>query len=156
LNPSSYTINKRAGDGTFVINRNSTETATTPLAPFADATGTKYWTSESARQTATFNYAYPETQRWKFSSDADYQNSVRSAVQQLYGGISNQFMAMSTPAIIPSTENVEAASAPPAEQHPFRDLVGNIKEGILGHSNGGDGTRGIDLESEIGKCKSLT
>jgi len=129
LNPTSYTINKRDDAGTFVIKANSTVTATTPLTPFADSTGTKYWTSEGARQTSTFNYAYPETQRWKFSSDAAYQSSVRNAVQQLYGGISNQFMAMGAPAAIPPIENVEATST--------------------------ETSRAIDLESEIGKCKSL-
>jgi hypothetical protein len=171
LNPTSYTINKHAGDGTFVINRSSIETATTPLAPFADASGSKYWTSEGARQTTTFNYAYPETQRWAFSNDADYQNSVRNAVQQLYGGISNQFMLMSAPSPTPVATTIKAKAeessadgsaqtastalgVPSAEHDHLRDLVGTIKEGILGHSKEGtDGTRGLDLESEIGKCK---
>lgn len=67
------------------------ETAETPLTPFADTTGTKYWTSTGVKSTLTFNYAYPETQRWNFSSDSDYQNDILNRVQQLYGGLSNQF-----------------------------------------------------------------
>jgi tyrosinase len=90
LNPTSYTINQPAGDGTFVINASSIETDTTPLAPFNDASGQTYWTSDGVRNTQTFNYAYPETQRWAFSSDSDYMNSVQNYVNQLYGGVANQ------------------------------------------------------------------
>ncbi|PBP18012.1 tyrosinase precursor [Diplocarpon rosae] len=71
---------------------NSIETDTTPLAPFADASGTKYWNSLGVRSTQTFNYVYPETQRWKFGSDVEYRNSVLDSVQQLYGDLSSQFV----------------------------------------------------------------
>lgn len=152
LNPTSYTINKRAGDGTFVIDQNSTETAKTSLAPFVDASGSRYWTSESARQTETFNYAYPETQRWTIKSDAEYQASVRNAVQQLYGGISNQFALMSAPAAPPTdTENDAKAENVSVTA---RGIMGNIKQKVLGDAQEDeDGTRGIDFESESEKCR---
>lgn len=90
LNPTSYTINEPTGDGTFVIKANSVETANTPLAPFADASGVKYYNSLQVQQTEAFNYAYPETKRWAFASDSAYQDNIISTVQQLYGGISSQ------------------------------------------------------------------
>jgi tyrosinase len=188
LNPQSYTINKQTPDGTFVITADSIETATTPLAPFNDASGSKYWNSEGVRQTETFNYAYPETQKWKFASDNDYANSVMTAVQQLYGGVSSQisgdqgFNLMAISSALPAARAVEAKAASHASgdggasgsaqkqitgpavpapaphhsaSHPFHDFVEKVKEGFTGKSGeGSDGTRGLDLESEIGKCTS--
>ena len=162
------------------------ETDTTPLAPFNDTSGQQYWNSEGVRSTETFNYAYPETQRWAFSSDSDYTNSVQNAVNQLYGSVANQFagnqgfnnfvaMPASTPAAPATKEKASnssahevasgsaqkpiAAPAPaPAPEahkagfHPFHDILGKAKKVISGDSDsGGDGTRGLDLEAEIGK-----
>ncbi|KAK2629543.1 hypothetical protein QTJ16_000363 [Diplocarpon rosae] len=92
INPNSYSMSENSGAGTFVIRANSIETDTTPLAPFADASGIKYWNSQGVRSTQTFNYVYPETQRWKFVSDLEYRNSVLDSVQRLYGGLSSQFV----------------------------------------------------------------
>lgn len=187
LNPTSYTINQPAGDGTFVITASSIENDTTPLAPFNDATGQTYWTSDGVRKTQTFNYAYPETQRWAFSSDADYTNSVQNAVNQLYGGVANQlagdqgfnnFVAMpaSTPAapVIMQKESngsahevtngaqkpIAAASTAQTQKsgfHPIRSILGKTKNALSGDSNsGGDGTRELDLEAEIGKDNGKT
>ena len=179
LNPTSYTINQPAGDGTFVITASSTETEATPLAPFNDATGKTFWTSDRVRSTETFNYAYPETQRWAFSSDSDYVDSVQNAVNQLYGAVTNQFagdqgfdnfvaMPASTPtppaikgkasngstngAASGSAQKPIAAPAPESHHsHPIRDMLGKVKESLSGHSGSGDATRGLDLEAEIGK-----
>jgi tyrosinase len=93
LNPTSYTINKTTDDGTFVIKANSIEKATTPLAPFADKSGTSYYNSLQVQQTEAFNYAYPETQRWAFKSDSAYQDSILNTVQQLYSGLSSQIFS---------------------------------------------------------------
>jgi tyrosinase len=187
LNPTSYTINQPAGDGTFAISASSTETDTTPLAPFNDASGQAYWTSDGVRNTETFNYAYPETQRWMFSSDSDYMNSVQNSVNQLYGGVANQFTtdqgfnnfvampasAVAAPAIKEKETNGSAhkatngsaqkpiaAPAPETQKpgfHPFRDMLDKVKNTLSGdHSSTGDGTRGLDLEAEIGKDKGAT
>lgn len=179
INPSSYTIDEPTQDGTFVIQAGSVETSTTPLAPFVDASGTNYWTSEGVRQTETFNYAYPETQRWAFTSDSDYQNSVANAVQQLYGGLSNQFTgadalnlmaaplpsAAAAPVIKEQVETAhsnnatnEAASGsaqkPVADTnsgfHPFHNLAERVKDSFSGHHQAERG--GLDLEKEIGKA----
>lgn len=107
LNPNSYTINKRSNQddgGTFSIKQGTLELATTGLAPFYNKTGTKLWDSQGVRQTSTFNYAYPETQSWKFESTTQYQSSVRSDVQQLYGGDASQFVAEDV--VSPSREKV--------------------------------------------------
>jgi tyrosinase len=163
-----------------VIQAGSVETSTTPLAPFVDASGTNYWTSEGVRQTETFNYAYPETQRWAFTSDSDYQNSVANAVQQLYGGLSNQFtgeeavnlMAAPTPAVAAPAihEKVEtshstgatsggtsdSAQKPVADSHSgshlFHNLAERVKGAVHGHKDQDQAERGgLDLEKEIGK-----
>jgi tyrosinase len=174
-----------------VITASSIETATTPLAPFNDATGKTYWNSERVRSTETFNYAYPETQRWAFSSDSDYMNSVQNAVNQLYGAVPSQFAGdqgfgdnfVAMPASVPaapatkeragngsaheaassSAQKPIAAPAPEAHKsgfHPFRDMLGKAKHALSDDSEtGGDGTRGLDLEAEIGKdngnCHSI-
>jgi len=168
LNPTSYTINQPAGDGTFVIAATSTETETTPLAPFNDATGKKYWTSERVQNTQTFNYAYPETQRWAFSSDSDYMNSVQNAVDQLYGGAANQlasdqgldnFIALPATAATNSTiketskatpsggvsdasEQKPLAAQPAAAHkagfHPIRTAVGIVQNTFSGSSPAAD------------------
>jgi tyrosinase len=185
LNPNSYTINKKAGDGTFVITSTTTETAQTPLAPFHDASGTKFWTSEQVQLTETFNYAYPETQKWTFGSDAEYSRSVQGAVQRLYGGATSDIFAdqslnlMATPANMPASgikgkasngsavgsaqkpipEPAQPAQAPEVHHtgsHPIRHILGKAKE-IFTHGSGEESeqARGLDLEAEIGKCGSI-
>ncbi|TAQ88827.1 hypothetical protein B7494_g2828 [Chlorociboria aeruginascens] len=157
LNPDSYTINKPSGDGTFVIAANSTETGFTPLAPFNDASGRQYYTSEGVRSTEKFNYAYPETQRWKFGSDDEYKNSIRATVQQLYGGVSNQFLGdqntnlFAAPVQVPSVPmkvsgNGSAGDAPATLPTSLQDTV---PEGSFALD------RGIDLEAEIAKSSTL-
>src|SRR5689334_19792184 len=91
INPRAFVIDKVETEGTFSIRGGTEVTPDTPLAPFYDASGTKYWTSNTAQKTEGFNYVYPETQRWKFASDDQYITSVRRAVFQLYGGVSRIF-----------------------------------------------------------------
>lgn len=174
INPSQYTFDRvdTQGGGTFAIQAGSDENTTTGLAPFNDATGENYWTAAAVSSTETFNYAYPETQRWSFQSDSDYQNSIQNTIQQLYGGIANNFtdnsnfMVQSAPvqaAPVMKAENqkpiVDSASTPvPAAKqdsgfHPIKGLVHHVKE-ILHHDNTPpttDSARGLDLEAEIGK-----
>jgi tyrosinase len=159
LNPTSYTISEPAGDGTFTITPETTETATTALAPFKDASGTKYWNSTGVRSTETFNYAYPETQRWLFASDDQYTTSVQTAVQQLYGGVSNQFLG-------DQTLNLMAASVPPVRKatngsHNGTQKKPNVIQKVIGSvfksqstdgatdDNNGDLSREINFEDEI-------
>lgn len=161
-----------------MITSASTETAQTPLAPFSDATGTKFWTSELVRQTETFNYAYPETQKWAFSTAADYTSSVQQAVLGLYGGATNkvlgiQSLSAASEDISKTTNKKKAANGstegsaegPVDEQvlpardieaapqsHPVQAVLGKVKEVFASDSEKeDDSNRELDLESEIGK-----
>ncbi|KAJ8061925.1 hypothetical protein OCU04_009712 [Sclerotinia nivalis] len=169
LNPNSYAINKPSSDGTFSIESGAQETSTTALTPFNNTTGKTYWTSDGVRSTATFNYAYPETQQWKFLTVQQYQNSVLAAVQKLYGATSNQFMQLMgvQTAAAPEPIAVQAsqivADGSNAAQKPIGDGAASSSGGHkflsnLLHSSAkarpkpGDAFRGEeDFESEIGK-----
>lgn len=195
LNPNAYDINKVETDGTFSIRGGTSVTPDTPLAPFNDASGRKFWTSNTSKKTESFNYAYPETQRWKFSTDSLYITSVRQAVFSLYGGVSRVFrQGESAPNILMATAQslqpgiaaqkplqdtqkpVSAAAAqnsagdqskptaPSSASKPseiahgtgiFSQLGSRIKDAISGDHQPKDGTRGLDLESEIGKRKQF-
>jgi tyrosinase len=128
INPTSYTIDETTETGNFVTVAGSVETSSTPLTPFVDASGSNYWTAETVRQTETFNYAYPETQRWAFTSDSDYQNAVADAIQQLYGGLSNQFSGEEALNLMSVRPAVAAVT-------PVNKAV-NKDNGEITHSNG--------------------
>ncbi|KAL2136200.1 hypothetical protein VTI74DRAFT_5078 [Chaetomium olivicolor] len=70
---------------TFSATGGETQTKDTPLAPFWDKSGTKFWTSAQVKDTIPFGYAYPETQRWQFQDQTSYQADIRRAVTALYG-----------------------------------------------------------------------
>ncbi|KAF7945069.1 hypothetical protein EAE96_009849 [Botrytis aclada] len=169
LNPNSYAINKPSGDGTFSIQSGSQETSTTPLTPFNNATGKTYWTSDGVRSTATFNYAYPETQQWKYPTVQQYQTSVLAAVQTLYGATSNQFMQLmgvqtaAAPEQISTQAEKVLADSSDAAQKPIGNSAASSSDGhnflsSLLHTSAkakpkpGNAVRGgEDFESEIGK-----
>lgn len=193
LNPNAYAINKVETDGTFSIRGGTSVSPDTPLAPFNDASGRKFWTSNTSRKTESFNYSYPETQRWKFTTDALYVTSVRQAVFSLYGGVSRVFrqegltpnISMATTETIapaePAQKPLQDTSKPvpvAAAQNPAQgqskpatssstnkpaekvhgtgilSVLGHrLKDAISGDHKSEDGTRGLDLESEIGKRK---
>lgn len=132
LNPTSWTIREPTEQGNFVTQAGSIETSTTPLTPFIDASGSKYWTSEGVRLTETFNYAYPETQRWAFKSESDYENSVANAVQQLYGGLSSQFSGEEAFKLM-SVQPSAAATAPAIKE---TAEVPHSNGSTNGHANG--------------------
>lgn len=91
LNPRAYEIDKEEIDGTFSVAGGTMGDQNTPLAPFNDAGGREYWTSSTTRTTEVFSYAYPETQRWRYRSYADYVNNLQATMDQLYGGVSRIF-----------------------------------------------------------------
>ena len=191
MNPRAFAINKVETDGTFSIRGGTVVSPDTPLAPFNDASGRKYWTSASAQKTESFNYVYPETQRWKFASDALYVTSVRQAVFTLYGGVSRVFRprGSSSRVLTDSADSAEptisalkiddaqpapvaqkpvqdqpkpaassSSSKPAQKEHStgfFSDIGHKIKDALSSDHAPKDGTRGLDLESEIGKRKHL-
>lgn len=85
LNPNSFVEPGPTDRDSFTAKRGTIEDVNTQLKPFWDGSGTKFWNSIGVKETVTFNYAYPETQKWKFNNVADYQRSVKSTVAQLYG-----------------------------------------------------------------------
>ncbi|KAH8787772.1 common central domain of tyrosinase-domain-containing protein [Hyaloscypha finlandica] len=136
LNPTSYTIRERTQDGNFVTQAGSVETSSTPLTPFVDASGSTYWTSEGVRRTETFNYAYPETRRWAFTSESVYESNVANAVQQLYGGLSNQFSGEEAFNLM-SVRPTDAATAPAIKKKVETSHSASISNrSATGHANG--------------------
>ncbi|KAK4116618.1 Monophenol monooxygenase [Canariomyces notabilis] len=85
LHPDSYMSPRPAPYSTFNSTGGEMQTANTPLTPFWDASGTKFWTSAQIRDTTTFGYAYPETQQWRYPDYPTYQAAIRRAVTALYG-----------------------------------------------------------------------
>ncbi|KAH6650426.1 common central domain of tyrosinase-domain-containing protein [Chaetomium tenue] len=85
LNPDSFMTLHPAPYATFNAADGESQTSDTPLAPFWDKTGTRFWTSGEVRDTHTFGYAYPETQRWRFPDQKSYQTNIRRTVVKLYG-----------------------------------------------------------------------
>jgi tyrosinase len=85
LNPNSYVQPGLTPEGNFTAPVNATEDVNTPLKPFWDTSGTSFWSSAGVKETTTFGYAYPETQKWEFATEPEYQTSVRNAVLQIYG-----------------------------------------------------------------------
>ena len=86
LNPDSFITPQPAPYTTFDFEAGDSQTAESALTPFWDGTGTEFWTSTRVKETATFAYAYPETQQWTYSSFSAYQQALRQIVSQLYGG----------------------------------------------------------------------
>jgi len=90
LNPDEYMSSRPAPFTTFSTREGQIENAQSPLSPFWDDSGTKFWNSERVKTTKTFGYAYPETQSWNFPDQAAYQLFLRRAIARLYG--SNPFL----------------------------------------------------------------
>jgi tyrosinase len=84
LNPNSYMSPRQAPYSTFSATGGESQTQDTPLAPFWDKSGSKFWTSAQIKDTVTFGYAYPETQKWRFPDTRAYQAEIRRAVTALY------------------------------------------------------------------------
>ncbi|KAK4239408.1 hypothetical protein C8A03DRAFT_42953 [Achaetomium macrosporum] len=85
LNPNSYMSPRPAPYSTFIARGGETQSQDTPLEPFWDKSGTKFWTSAQIKDTLTFGYAYPETARWRFPDQQAYQAAIRRTVTALYG-----------------------------------------------------------------------
>jgi tyrosinase len=85
LHPDSYVEPQPAPQGgTFTRVGGDTEDVDSDLTPFWSDPST-FYSSATAKGTNSFGYAYPETQSWKFSDTASYQQSVRRAISKLYG-----------------------------------------------------------------------
>lgn len=96
LHPDSYVDDEPTSDGTFTEQPGYTETVTSDLTPFWKDNST-FHTSESAKTTIPFGYAYTETQSWNYATPALYQKSVRAALKKLYGTTISSSDAISVP-----------------------------------------------------------
>ncbi|CAD6578783.1 MAG: hypothetical protein ASARMPRED_008848 [Alectoria sarmentosa] len=82
-----YVTTQTNRGGTFITKPNGEETIKTPLAPFG-ASAENYWTSEEVKQTSSFGYVYPETQKWNFKTDKEYRAAIVKALRALNPSIS--------------------------------------------------------------------
>ncbi|KAF2396866.1 Di-copper centre-containing protein [Trichodelitschia bisporula] len=85
LNPNSYVEAGTTRQSSFTMAAGSTQDATTPLKPFWDKTGTRFYTSNDVKSTKTFGYAYPETQAWNHDTVPKYQAALVETVKKLFG-----------------------------------------------------------------------
>lgn len=85
LHPDSFMSPREAPYSTFGATEGELQSADTPLTPFWDKSGTRFWTSAEVKDTTTFGYAYPETQQWRYPDYPTYQAAIRRAVTALYG-----------------------------------------------------------------------
>jgi tyrosinase len=66
--------------------------ADTDLLPFRKSSG-GFWTTNDARNTETFGYAYPETVKTSDSSDEEHQSAVIASIAQLYGSSARRILS---------------------------------------------------------------
>ncbi|TVY38862.1 Tyrosinase [Lachnellula subtilissima] len=81
INPDSYVVPTPATADTYNFKAGDTLDSQSILTPFHDTSG-NYWNSDTARDTHTFGYSYPETNG---GSDVDVKDQVLKAVNALYG-----------------------------------------------------------------------
>ncbi|KEZ46437.1 Tyrosinase [Scedosporium apiospermum] len=129
LNQDEFMSPRPAPFSNFTVRRGSTEDAQSPLTPFWDETGTKFWTSDRVKSTTTFGYAYPETQRWQYASVEAYQRALRQTIARLYG--SNPFLNFAQ-TIAPKDAaaerpTFESLAALPTTMLPVRSLAAGVK-----------------------------
>ena len=109
INPESYVVPKIDQSGTYTEPSNFTEDVNTSLKPFHQNVNGEFWTSANVVKTETFQYAYPETQEWKFSNNQAYQSNIRTAINALYSGNSPSTLIKTKRAALPPTRHQLAA-----------------------------------------------
>lgn len=83
LNPHSYIVPTVNNWGTYYESPGTIDTGTSSLAPFHADNGTSMWTSDTVRELAVFNYAYPELPDWALDA-TQLANYVRLQVNMKY------------------------------------------------------------------------
>lgn len=82
INPNSYVVPEPARYDTFTLLAGQVQDINSPLTPFHKHSAGTFWTSDTARTTEVFGYAYPETAN---STGIDVRSQVIAAVNRLYG-----------------------------------------------------------------------
>lgn len=85
INPKTFVTPQPATQGTVTTQAGETESINTSLTPFWKNQN-DFYTSADVVSTEPFGFAYPETQRWTFNTEENYEASVKSAFANLYGG----------------------------------------------------------------------
>jgi tyrosinase len=85
LYPDSFVVPEPSTYGTFTISPHQIENDITPLTPFHNDTIGNFWTSQAARYTEKFGYAYAETAKISGQSTSQMKNTVKAAINTLYG-----------------------------------------------------------------------
>jgi tyrosinase len=137
INPTSYVTSEELPVGNwpnFFIAKDSTVNASTDLEPFRPSFSRgRFYKSTDVEDTTAFFYAYPETQKWNYKSDLDYNNSLVTAVKKLYSNI---------PKV---REFLRSAAAAPA---PAPEFAGSVMAQEVADPSGGDELLTAD-ESEL-------
>ncbi|TVY40862.1 Tyrosinase [Lachnellula occidentalis] len=81
INPESYVVPTAATADTYNFKAGDTLDSQSIFTPFRDTSG-NFWNSDTARDTHTFGYTYPETNE---GSDVDVKDQVLKAINALYG-----------------------------------------------------------------------
>jgi tyrosinase len=112
VNPTAHmSAAGRRSPGNFSTKAGDIENEASPLKPFYDGSRIKFWNSAAVLKTSTFGYAYPETQRWNFTSDAAHQAAIRTTIASLYqGNALVAFNAVTPPAPAPILAPVQASA----------------------------------------------
>lgn len=84
IHPDVWMVPESIGlTGNFVLADEQIVDGNTPLSPFWK-TSDSFWTTNDARDTTVFGYAYPETQSWIYASNTIYQQAVSATISQFY------------------------------------------------------------------------
>lgn len=129
LNPDEFMSARPAPFTNFTVQAGAIEDEKSPLSPFWDETGTRFWTSDRVKSTITFGYAYPETQRWGYATLAAYQQAMRRTIASLYG--SNPFLnfaqTIAPKDVAAERPTFESLAANPSSMMGIRSLAANVK-----------------------------
>ncbi|CAI4216155.1 unnamed protein product [Parascedosporium putredinis] len=129
LNPDEFMSARPAPFTNFTVQAGAIEDEKSPLSPFWDETGTRFWTSDRVKSTITFGYAYPETQRWGYATLAAYQQAMRRTIASLYG--SNPFLnfaqTIAPKDVAAERPTFESLAANPSSMMGVRSLAANVK-----------------------------
>jgi tyrosinase len=77
--------------GNVWLENGQTVSADTPLLPFRKASG-GFWTTNDARDTRSFGYAYPETAQGANISELDIQTHVQEDITTMYGSSARRML----------------------------------------------------------------
>ncbi|KUJ21549.1 Di-copper centre-containing protein [Mollisia scopiformis] len=129
LNLSSYTFDEAdpSFEGTFVMLADTEDNLDTELSPFTDGSGKTYWTPNTVVSTETFNYSYPEIQKWLFQNDTQYQQNIRNCIQNLYGATADSIANGTSTTTTSAATGTESQQPVVGSSCTYTDYITTIK-----------------------------